>query len=590
VSIIEGCGPIPCPLIVPQVARNPKSSANRAHRRWEATCRIAEFWIAVRVSLYHFGRLKKITGVACRIGKSLRKRVERFKISYPLDWKAATIVAIESQSEVAVKPKHPYATAVWWVALLAVVPSMCAQEAAAPRHTGVPQDWSQGHVVFSRDTLALYPNLMDREPRVLHQVMQRWQPPNLGVFQGSHPLPTAASNSGAHRDWSVSPGGRLSPFRYAAKFSFDPNAPPDCINDYVVFGLASSGVTGGRANLVAYNNLYSDPVNGGGLCDPPIGPGLGPQVRFAYNITTAATTGKIVTSPILSEDGTKIGFVESIPGTTPTAVFHVLTWTAGQGTPANAAAPTSMLSVPLSLTATAYDSASSPWIDYSADIVYVGSDNGLVYKITGVFHGIPTLSGAPTWPVQAGTLHLTSPVLDSVRGELMVGSADGNLFGINTATGALSALPVGAGPSSGIVAPPIVDVTNGTTFVVSANDGTSAVLVEADTGTMLPLSTGRVPPAAPRSTSTPQLSATFTSTLPRVARSAFAERVPRASWLPLPGSTPLGSPGTRCIRALRSHSKFLRTPQTPPPPAARDLRNFSIRMSASLGLITSSSG
>jgi hypothetical protein len=389
-----------------------------------------------------------------------------------------------------VKPRHPYATAVWWVALLAVVPSMYAQEAGAPRHTGVPQDWSEGHIVFSRDTLALHPSLMDREPRVLHQVMQRWQPPNLGVFHGAQPLPTAAGNSGSHRDWSVSPGGRLSPFRYAAKFSFDPNAPPDCTNDYVVFGLATSGVTGGRANLVAYNNLYSDTVSGGGLCDPPIGPGSGPNVLFAYNITTTATTGRIVTSPILSLDGKKIGFVESIPGTPPTAVFHVLTWTAGQGTIASAAAPTSMRSVPFSLAA--YDSASSPWIDYSADIVYVGSDNGLVYKITGVFHGTPMLSGSP-WPVQAGILHLTSPVLDSVRGALMVGSANGNLYRIDTATGVLSgALLVGAGASSGIVAPPIVDVTNGTTFVVSANDGTSAVLVEANTDPLFLMSKGQI--------------------------------------------------------------------------------------------------
>jgi len=388
-----------------------------------------------------------------------------------------------------VKPRHPYATAVWWVALLAVVPSLCAQETAAPRHTGVPQDWSEGHIVFSRDTLALHPDLVDREPRVLHQVMQRWQPPNLGVFHGAQPLPTAAGKSGSHRDWSVSPGGRLSPFRYAAKFSFDPNAPPDCTNDYVVFGLATPGVTGGRANLVAYNNLYSDPVNGGGLCDPPIGPGLGPKVLFAYNITTTATTGRIVTSPILSLDGTKIGFVESIPGTPPTAVFHVLSWTAGEGTIDNAAAPTSMSSVLFS--SSAYDSASSPWIDYGADLVYVGSDNGFVYKITGVFHGTPALGGG-SWPVPAGILHLTSPVLDWVRGELMVGSANGNLYGINTTSGAVSALIVGAGPSSGIVAPPIVDVTNGTTFVVSANDGTSAVLVEADTNGMFQITKGRI--------------------------------------------------------------------------------------------------
>jgi len=382
-----------------------------------------------------------------------------------------------------VKPRHPYVTAVWWVALLAVVPSMYAQEAAAPRHTGVPQDWSEGHIVFSRDTLALHPDLMDREPRVLHQVMQRWQPPNSGVFQGSQPLPTAAGKSGSHRDWSVSPGGRLAAFRYAAKFSFDPGALPDCTNDYVVFGLASSGVTGGRANLVAFNNLYVNDA-GNGLC-----PGKAPNVLFAYNITTAATTGRIVTSPILSLDGTKIGFVESIPGTPPTAVFHVLTWTAGHGTIGNAAAPPiSMVSVPFSLAA--YDSASSPWIDYSADIVYVGSDNGLVYKITGVFHGTPALSGAPTWPVQAGIFHLTSPVLDSVRGELMVGSA--SLFQIDTATGFVSTLAVGGGPSSGIVAPPIVDVTNGTTFVVSANDGTSAVLVEFDTAGAFEMARGRI--------------------------------------------------------------------------------------------------
>jgi hypothetical protein len=390
-----------------------------------------------------------------------------------------------------VKPRHPYATAVWWVALLAVVPSMYAQEAAAPRHTGVPQDWSQGHIVFSRDTLALHPDLMDREPRVLHQVMQRWQPPNLGVFQGAQPLPTAAGNSGSHRDWSVSPQARLAPFRYAAKFSFDPNAPPDCTNDYVVFGLSSTS-TGALANLVAFNNLYSDPVNGGGLCDPPIGPGSGPNVLFAYDITTVPG-GKITTSPILSEDGKKIGFVESIPGTSASAIFHVVTWVGGPGQGGIGAAvpPPPMISVPFSVGAN--DSASSPWIDYGADIVYVGSDNGSVYKITGVFHGTPALSGAP-WPVLVSSnLHLTSPVLDSVRGELMVGSANGNLFRIDTATGVLSTLPVGAGsPSRGIVAPPIVDVTNGTTFVVSANDGTSAVLVEADTVTMGVLSKGRI--------------------------------------------------------------------------------------------------
>jgi hypothetical protein len=489
-------GPILSLLIVPHVAKNSKSGTNRSHRRLTANCRIAKSCIAVRPALCltravtDFSALRKVTGVARRIGKSLRKKKdERSKISYSADRKAATIAAIQSQSEVGVKPRHPGAAVVagvWCVALFALVPSICAQEGVAPRHTGVPQDWSQHHIVFSRDALARRPDLIYREARILHQVMQRWQVPTSGVFHGAEPLPTAAAKSGLHRDWNVSPfGGKVVPFNFPAKFSFDVGAPPDCTNDYVVFGLSSAGVTGGTANLVAFNNLYVN-SSGTGFCS-----GTAPNVLFAYN-TTTVTGGKITTSPILSLDGTKIGFVESIPGATHSAIFHVVTWAAGpgQGTIGGAVLPPAMSSVPFSLSAN--DSSSSPWIDYGNDIVYVGSDNGLVYKITGVFHGVPALSGSP-WPVTVSTgLHLTSPVLDSGLGLLMVGSANGNLYQINTATGALAGLPIGAGTSHGIVAAPLVDITNGTTFVVSANDGTTAVLVEADTVSMTQLSKGQI--------------------------------------------------------------------------------------------------
>jgi len=150
-----------------------------------------------------------------------------------------------------------------------------------------------------------------------------------------------------------------------------------------------------------------------------------------------------------------------------------------------------MLSVPLF--SAKNDTTSSPWIDYGSDIVYVGSNDGKVYKITGVFKGTPTLAGAP-WPVTVATNHtLTSPVLDSGLGRLMVGdSTNGNLYQINTATGALATLSVGAGVGKGILAAPIVDVTNGTTFVVSGNDGTTAVLVEVDTASMTQLSKARI--------------------------------------------------------------------------------------------------
>src|SRR5208282_1995144 len=107
----------------------------------------------------------------------------------------------------------------------------------------------------------------------------------------------------------------------------------------------------------------------------------------------------------------KIAFVESVPanfggsGNPASAIFHVLTWAAG-GSLIAASAPTigcegpgCMTSVPL--TATANDTTSSPWVDYGADTAYVGTDNGEVWQIVGVFKSASALGGSP-WPI---TLH-----------------------------------------------------------------------------------------------------------------------------------------------------------------------------------------
>jgi hypothetical protein len=377
-----------------------------------------------------------------------------------------------------------------WFAVLSMAAGLCAQEAAAPRHTGVPQDWSQGHIVFSRDALARHPELIYREPRILYQAMQRWQAPNSNVPYGADPLPASVNDSG-QRDWSLPLGAKVAGHMYPAKFSFDPAAAPDCLHDYVVFGIVAvgtPGASGGQANLVALNNLYVNST-GTGFCG-----GTAPNVLFAYNITTVKG-GKISTSPVLSEDGTKIAFVESVPGTSPQAIFHVLTWAPG-GTIKSAVAPTPASMTSLTFSPTYNCSTSAPWIDYATDVVYVGSDKGNVYKITPVFTGTPALAGG-TWPVTVHTnFHLTPPVLDAGRSVLMVGSSDGVLYKIDTTTGVLasSSLRVGknGGTTSGIVVPPIVDGTSGTTFVVSANDGTSAVLVEADTASMTQLAKARI--------------------------------------------------------------------------------------------------
>jgi hypothetical protein len=144
--------------------------------------------------------------------------------------------------------------------------------------------------------------------------------------------------------------------------------------------------------------------------------------------------------------------------------------------------------------AAAPNTRSSPWVDYTTDIAYVGADDGKIYKITGVFRGTPTLAGGP-WPVTvSANVRITAPVLDNRLGLVMVGSQNGTFYSINTTSGVVKSLVVGrsGGANPGILAAPIVDVTNGTSFVVSSNDGTSGVLVEVDTATMTELAKGRV--------------------------------------------------------------------------------------------------
>ncbi len=216
----------------------------------------------------------------------------------------------------------------FYAGMLCLAPSSWAQEGARPKHIGVPQGWSDRSIVFSLDGLAKYPNLIDQEPRIRHQVMQRFRALNPEFFGSAEGMGVPAINPARGRDWNVSfVRGRVGANMYPAKYSFNPGAPPDCTNDYVVFGLNIAGATGKQANLIAFNNLYS---GAGGICGPA------PTVLFAYNVTTAAA-GKVNLSPVISLDGTKIAFVESATGL---AIFHVLTWTAGQGGITTAVTPT----------------------------------------------------------------------------------------------------------------------------------------------------------------------------------------------------------------------------------------------------------
>jgi hypothetical protein len=383
-----------------------------------------------------------------------------------------------------------------------------AQDGLRPQHVGRVQDWSYHHVTVSGGLRTADFDQAKTEPRLLFRLAER----NLKLSSrgarrfgpgGRGPgHPVRAKNNGLKIDWSVSLGtGIVAPNMFPAKYNFDINATPDCANDFVVYGLNVAGATAGQANLVGLNQLYRGT---GGLC------GTGSAtVNWAYNGSTAG--GSVLTSPVISLDGTKIAYVESAAAST---VFHILTWQAGQGTsatsavaptlPSACAAATSCLKS-LTLSASATDTLSSPWVDYKSDKAFVGTDDGKIYRISCVFscalNAQPTIDWVYNLPVAGtggATAILNGPVYDAQTGRLIVGDQLGELWTINAKAAAptLFAGPVmiggggctiahppgrtgtspnctGNGGSYGIADSVILDGTVGKIFAFTGNDGTN---------------------------------------------------------------------------------------------------------------------
>ncbi len=240
------------------------------------------------------------------------------------------------------------------VAALLGTGSAIAQTAPDAGHARVslPVDWSYTHVIYSKDRSPdeeaakpndkryIYSRKLHSNTRAVASVEAggpkgigrdvRFEVGHLGVNR------SAQLSSPAKIDWSFSLGaGFVAPGMYPAKFSFDINAPVTVANctgtteytfpDFVVYGLNVAGVNNGQGNLVALNNLYTG-VNGSGQPNG-VCPGTGPIVYWSYN-TTTSTGGKITTSPVLSEDGTQVAFLESGGAAT---YLHILSWNAGDG-------------------------------------------------------------------------------------------------------------------------------------------------------------------------------------------------------------------------------------------------------------------
>src|SRR6266516_2805823 len=214
-------------------------------------------------------------------------------------------------------------------------------------------------------------------------------------------------------------------------------------------GYAGNSITlGGSASGFTWANptLFGGTI--AGTC-------TGPAVTWSYDTHTGAG-GPVTTSPVLSLDGTKVAFVESLStgsvlhilrpktdaingiGTEGTVGVPVVPSTVtSDGTTFNNCVATSA-SCMFNLTyTTAANTNSSPYYVYFDDILYLGDDNGKLVKITGVFNGTPAVAWTATVNSTAGT-KVTSPVVDYSTGTIFVGDSTGKISSVTssgTATG-----------------------------------------------------------------------------------------------------------------------------------------------------------
>ena len=365
----------------------------------------------------------------------------------------------------------------------------------------LPTDWSQHHLIFSKPATAEQARRVERDPRYWQQ-QSRQSPISLletetGRVLGPEvqPLPMLLSREGQenNKDWSqdLGSGATVGATNYPAKYGFQ-GTTATCAGgatqpDFVVYGTGLAG-SATQASIVAYDNIYS-----GCSIDGPV-----PTVYWAYN----TSDGTVTTSPVFSQDGTQVAFVQT--DTHGNGILVVLRWAAS--TTETVGDPQPLMRVLNSaypgctapcMTSTFLEDASgnknadtnsSVFYDYSNDTAYVGDDAGWLHQFSPVFKGIPTEVKSGGWPVQVNPLNptaLASPVNDYASGIVMVTDAGGFLYrvGPNTAFVATSgqldfSFVEDGGP--GIVQGPIVDSTSELVYVFAASDGSGKCIGGTD--------------------------------------------------------------------------------------------------------------
>ena len=379
--------------------------------------------------------------------------------------------------------------------------------------SGIPEDWTHHHAVFSNpgtEEEAIRNGTHEQwlkivtDPRYVVQQMRRHraiQGPADALVPHAEGLRTEGvvphqrvvnsikvAKSKITKDWNTEMyhsgfGTEAAPsiLAYPAKWSFN-DTTASCANDFVIYPTGQAGLSGEQASIIAYYNMYT------GGCS-----GTVPEVDWAYN-----TGGTVMLSPVFSFYGNQVAFVQTVgtaaylvllrfttPGTsgagtlispvTPNVASSASNYYTGTG-----CATPCMYSVKLNSSTSSNDVESNPYYDYLTDSLYVGDANGLLYKFSPVFNGALTAAGSP-WPVQLkntvnDTNAAASPVYDITSGYVFVGttsittSTGGVLYAVGTgnqgtSSGSIHGYSGELDAEYGILDAPLLDSTAETVYV-----------------------------------------------------------------------------------------------------------------------------
>jgi len=338
---------------------------------------------------------------------------------------------------------------------------------AADSGSAVPHDWSHEYLIFSTPGDAATASQVQQDQRYWHQLYWRNAAAIAAAARtqkgmstpGTDPSPTPLPAASLSEDWqeNLGRGASAGANQFPAKFSFN-TGTAYCGNattpDYVAFNTGLAG-SASQATVAAYYNLYSG-------CT-----GAVPQIYWQYN-----TGGTAATSIALSLDGTQIAFVQN--ESSGAAQLVILKWsksptlkTLTRVTRSNYRACTAPCMTTIGMDSH-IDTNSFPFYDFGHDQIYVGDNNGTLYKFDGVFKGTPAKDTTWASKVVSSGDKLTSPVYDSMTGNVFVGTAKGVFHSYKGTSGAAVGTSDTLGES--IADAPLVDSVGGKAYVFVGHD------------------------------------------------------------------------------------------------------------------------